>query len=201
VRGPGERAFDLAVALSAFSWAVLGLANAPPADRTSAVRLCITVLHVAVGFLALRRRPLGRLGSPGQLAASLPALMVSGLALGNAHPPSAWPALAQLVFAGGTALALGSFVQLGTSFAVLPALREIRTGGPYRLVRHPAYLGELLMIAACALASPWRAAWPAALALPLVMLRVRAEEGLLERSFAWCTYRERVRWRLFPWLW
>jgi protein-S-isoprenylcysteine O-methyltransferase Ste14 len=198
---PAERAFDLTLALSAWSWAVLGLAHAAPEDQLSVVRLCIAALHLLVGLLVLRRRPLGRLGSVAQLAAALPALVVSGLALKLAHAPHLWPVWAQAVFLVGTALTMASLVRLGRDFSILPALREIRSDGPYRLVRHPAYLGELLMVLGCALASPPLQAWPVLLALPMVMLRVGAEERLLATSLAWCSYRERVRWRLLPGLW
>ncbi len=196
-----ERVFDLCLALSAWSWAGLGLAHAAPADRLGVVRLCIAALHLAVGALVLFRNPLGQLGSARQLAAALPALVISGLALQQAPLPHAWPAAAQLIFALGTGLVLASFAHLGRSFSILPALRDIVTGGPYRAVRHPAYLGELLMILACALAGDPLGFWPVLLAVPFVMLRIAAEERLLTASFAWCCYRERVRWRLLPGLW
>lgn len=198
---PAERAFDLTLALSAWSWAALGLVHAPADDRLSVVRLCIAALHLLVGWLVLRRRPLGRLGSAGQLVAALPALVVSGLALRLAQPPNLWPLWAQAVFLAGTVLALTSLARLGRDFSILPALREVQTAGPYALVRHPAYLGELLMVLGCALASPPLQAWPLLLALPLVMLRVGAEEHLLATSPDWCSYRDRVRWRLLPGLW
>lgn len=198
---PAERAFDLALALSAFSWAVLGTVNAAPMDRVTPVRLGIAALHLLVGLLVLRRERLGRLGSPSQLAAALPALVISGVALRLAPPPHLWPLPAQLVFLAGTILALISLARLGRDFSILPALRGVQTGGPYRLVRHPAYLGELLMLLGCSLAGALTEAWPVLVALPLVMLRVAAEERLLVASFAWCTYREQVRWRLLPGLW
>ncbi len=197
----GERAFNLALALSAWSWAALGLAHADPQDRATVVRLGIAALHLVVGSLVLWRKPQERLGSAWQLAAALPALLISGVALRLAPAPHQWPIAAQLVFLAGTALALTSLVRLGRDFSILPALRGIQTAGPYSWVRHPAYLGELLMLLSCSLAGPLGRAWPVLLALPLVMLRVRAEERVLSGSFAWCAYREQVRWRLVPGLW
>ena len=199
--GLPERAFDVALALSAWRWAAFGLAQASPDDRTGIVRLCIAALHLTVGGLVLFRGPLVRLGSATQLAAALPALVISGVALRLAGSPHLWPLHAQLMFLTGTGMVLASLLHLGKSFAILPALREIRTGGPYRLVRHPAYLGELLMLMACAMACSPIGAWPALVAVPMIMLRIAAEERLLSKSFGWCAYRERVRWRLLPWLW
>jgi len=180
---------------------VLGLLNAAPGDRWTVVRLGIAALHLLVGALVMRREPLDRLGSASQLAAALPALVISGMALRLAPAPQHWPLIAQGVFGVGTALTLVSLARLGRSFSILPALREVRTDGPYRLVRHPAYLGELLMVLGCGVAGPILNAWPLLLAVPLVMLRVRAEERLLASSYPWCAYRERVRWRLLPGLW
>ncbi len=196
-----ERVFDWTLALSAWSWAALGLAHAAPDDRFTVVRLGIAALHLVVGGLVLRRTRLERLGDPAQLAAALPALVISGVALKLAPLPHCWPIAAQLVFGIGLVLTIASLLSLGRDFAILPALRGVQTRGPYALVRHPAYLGELMLLLACGLAGPPLHAWPVLAALPLVALRIHAEERLLERSFAWCSYREQVRWRLIPRIW
>lgn len=91
---------------------------------------------------------------------------------------------------------------MGESFSVLPARRDIVCRGPYRLVRHPAYAGELVMIVVCALSNP---SLPTALVLvavlPFVALRIRAEECLLSGSETYRRYRADVRARLIPCLW
>jgi protein-S-isoprenylcysteine O-methyltransferase Ste14 len=62
---------------------------------------------------------------------------------------------------GGEALAVAfcawllvSVSFLGRCFGVLPEARGLVTSGPYRLVRHPVYLGELGACAGLALAAP-----------------------------------------------
>lgn len=180
---------------------MLGPLEADPADRFTVVRLGIAALHLGVALLVLRRASLQQLGAPWQLLSALPALVISGLALSLAPPPHGWAWAPQLIFALGVLLTLVSFGFLGRNFAIVPALRGLSTTGPYGLVRHPAYLGELMMLAACALAGPWQQAWPLALALPLVALRIAAEERLLAAAPSWESYRGRVRWRLVPLIW
>ena len=49
---------------------------------------------------------------------------------------------------------LVSVVSLGRCFGVLPEARGLVTRGPYRLVRHPVYLGELAACGGLVLAAP-----------------------------------------------
>jgi protein-S-isoprenylcysteine O-methyltransferase Ste14 len=75
--------------------------------------------------------------------------------------------------------------------------------GPYRLVRHPGYLGLVLW----ALASPFlllsvRALAPAALAAAWVVVRTALEDALLRRDLqGYAEYARRVRFRLVPGVW
>ena len=81
-------------------------------------------------------------------------------------------------------------------------LHYLLTRGPFRLVRHPADFGELLMIYACWLAAPVLAtAWPLIAIIPLVALRIFAEERVMVASSAYADYAGKVRWRLIPLLW
>lgn len=75
--------------------------------------------------------------------------------------------------------------------------------GPYRLVRHPGYLGLVLW----ALGSPFlllsvRALAASALAAAWVVLRTALEDALLRRELGgYAEYARRVRFRLVPGLW
>jgi len=46
-----ERSFDWLLGLSVWSWAILGPLHAPAEDRFTVVRLCISALHLLVGWL------------------------------------------------------------------------------------------------------------------------------------------------------
>jgi protein-S-isoprenylcysteine O-methyltransferase Ste14 len=108
------------------------------------------------------------------------------------------------VFAG-VALRYWSMLTLGEFFTrtliVLPG-HSIVTAGPYRVVRHPGYLAQLVVLTAgCALAS--LNLWLVALIGPPLVAayayRIQAEERMLASQFgeAYQGYRSRT-WRLFP---
>lgn len=190
---------DYLLALSIASWAVLGSTATGPASIT---RWAISVLHVTVALAIARRAPAEHVGSPRAIASALPSLIVAGLAFVGAAPTHTWPTAVELVFLSGASLAIYSFVALGPSFAILPARRQIVAHGPYRVVRHPAYAGELLMIGACVLSNPSISrAFLLAAALPMIALRIRAEEELLSSSETYRRYRSRVRARVIPCMW
>ncbi len=106
------------------------------------------------------------------------------------------------MFAGGAVITIGSLVWLGRSFGVMPARRQTVIGGPYRLVRHPAYAGELLIMLACFLSGPSLAAacvW--LLLIPGIVWRILSEEAVLAADPNYQAYRRQVRWRLIPGIW
>jgi protein-S-isoprenylcysteine O-methyltransferase Ste14 len=107
-----------------------------------------------------------------------------------------------VLFAAGALVTIAAFLALGKSFGVLPALRSSVVRGPYRLVRHPAYAGELLMALACFVAGPSLiATLPWLLLLPGVAWRILAEEAVLSADAGYVAYQRQVRWRLMPGVW
>ena len=75
--------------------------------------------------------------------------------------------------------------------------------GPYRIVRHPMYLGAIISIlfTPLALGSYW--ALPAfALIIPVIVLRLLNEEKILRQELAgYPEYCESTRSRLIPLIW
>lgn len=197
-----ERAFNALAGASILSWAVLGMTATEPSTRLTIVRVGITLLNLVVGYLFLVRKPLVRQGGNVGIILCLPSLIVCGSAFKLALPADEWPAVAQTTFALGTILAIVSFAYLGRCFAVLPAVRGVVANGPYRIVRHPAYAGELLMVLGCFLSNPQPLlACPLVAAVPFIVVRIQVEERLLHREDAYHTYVQAVRWRLLPGVW
>jgi len=80
-----------------------------------------------------------------------------------------------------------------------PATAELEVRGPYLLVRHPIYLGTLLVLWAAAAPTVDRL-WFACLSTVYFAVAVPWEEAALQRTIGseYARYRERVRWRIVP---
>jgi len=89
-----------------------------------------------------------------------------------------------LLLVAGIIFAICALIVLGRSISLLPQARRLVTSGPYAMVRHPLYLGEMVAIAGIALQhlSVW-----ALLLLVLVwafqLRRMEYEERVLLQSF------------------
>ena len=113
-----------------------------------------------------------------------------------------WPAAGLTLVTLAAALSLVSLLTIGRFFGVRPALRDLVTSGPYRLVRHPIYLSYVVGDIGYNL-QEWNSV---TLLLVLVgwaslVYRIHAEERLLSQHAGWLTYVALVRYRLFPGLW
>ncbi|MFJ2443271.1 methyltransferase family protein [Streptomyces sp. NPDC087658] len=103
-----------------------------------------------------------------------------------------------------TALLLWARWHLGTMWSSAPMVQEhheLRTDGPYGIVRHPIYSGFLGLITGAMLADGF-GVWIAVLVvtIPWLLYRVHVEDGLMAGRFgaAYDTYRARVP-ALIPW--
>jgi protein-S-isoprenylcysteine O-methyltransferase Ste14 len=99
----------------------------------------------------------------------------------------------------GLLLALWSMLVLGGRFGVAPADRGLVTAGPYRLVRHPMYLGELLSVLGALIGN---VSLPNGLVVALLAAslawRILAEERILA---GYGEYKSATAWRLLPGVW
>jgi protein-S-isoprenylcysteine O-methyltransferase Ste14 len=81
--------------------------------------------------------------------------------------------------------------------------QKVISTGPYALVRHPMYLGMILLMIATplALGSYW-AFVPSLALIPLLAVRAKNEEELLMNELAgYREYMQKTRYRLFPGIW
>ena len=194
---------DYLLGLSLFGWAVAGIVQSW-GDTTALfpVRLSLASLQAMVGVLIFLR-PLAReAGDVRSLLLSLPSFLASGILFRLASPLAAWPLPSKWIFAGGVLWVMLCFWSLRRSFAILPARRALVRGGLYRLLRHPAYLGEYIMACACAYAAASVWAWICLVVLvPLLVVRIRQEEDLLMHDADYVRYQQATRWRLLPGVW
>jgi len=106
----------------------------------------------------------------------------------------------------GLGLIFWSGLTLGRFYSQEVTLQEghrLITHGPYRLVRHPRYLGILFLgIGQSLLFRSWIGLGLTALVMVIVLFRIRDEEALMRREFGeeWETYSRRSN-KLFPHLW
>lgn len=102
----------------------------------------------------------------------------------------------------GAAFSIWAIAHLKASFGLRTAVRELVTTGPYRRIRHPLYVGEIIHILGIAIL----AATPAALALFVVAVALQAIRARIEeRKFlatvpAYAAFRAQTGF-LWPKLW
>lgn len=139
----------------------------------------------------------------GFLAAGVVVTLAPGT--GVPSPAAAWASV--LLIAAGAALRLWSFRTLGRYFTFTVRVSEeqpVVEDGPYRHVRHPAYLGMLLALTGVAL---MLGNWLALLVFEVftvsgVAYRIGVEEHAMEATAGerWTAYAARTR-RLVPYVW
>jgi protein-S-isoprenylcysteine O-methyltransferase Ste14 len=99
----------------------------------------------------------------------------------------------------GLTITCVSFVCLGRSFGIVAANRGLKSGGPYRFVRHPIYLGHALTLTGFVLANSSLFNLVVYVVVCTFQLaRIHAEERILVATSDYDSYRHGVRWRLLP---
>jgi protein-S-isoprenylcysteine O-methyltransferase Ste14 len=88
---------------------------------------------------------------------------------------------------------------LGKGFGVIAALRDVKTSGVYRIIRHPLYSGELL--GGIAVIMQNLSVLNLCIFCTMVwcqVLRMQEEETILCHDETYAAYKDRVRYRLIP---
>jgi protein-S-isoprenylcysteine O-methyltransferase Ste14 len=183
----------------------------PPLTAVTLVTIALGVAglfsegHIGAGVKEDRsnRWVIAALGVLGVLGAYLPAYTdrIDFLTLGGEGVR--W--LGVLLYAAGGVLRLAPVFVLGRRFSGLVAIQpehRLVSSGLYGVIRHPSYLGLLVLSLGWGLA--FRSGVGvilAVLTLPVVLARIDAEERLLSETFGaeYDAYRART-WRLIPYI-
>jgi protein-S-isoprenylcysteine O-methyltransferase Ste14 len=113
-----------------------------------------------------------------------------------------WPAGGFVLVTLSASLSLASLLSIGRQFGLRPALRDLATKGPYRLVRHPMYLAYFIADIGYELQE-----WNVGTVLLVMMgwmsliYRIYAEERMLSQDIRWQAFASSVPYRLIPKIW
>ncbi len=196
-----EKLFNLLFGLNIFGWGIAGIFFSSDTEL-SPVRVCITSINVIVGLLIFFRKkaivPTMLLSSPHWFIV----LFCNGYLFRLAQPLSNWSIYTEGLFIFGSIFTIISFMFLGSNFSIRPSVRGVSTRGTYKIVRHPAYLGEALMALACVIASPHYYAFLIYFVLMAFQVwRINEEESMLRTLPAYVAFAEKTNWRLIPFIW
>jgi len=107
--------------------------------------------------------------------------------------------LSQGIIVAANLLGIATLFNLGRSFGILIACRGVKTGGLYRIIRHPMYLSDILLRVGYTV-SHFNAVTVglALFSISLYIHRARLEEAFLAGQPGYRAYMEKVRYRLLP---
>jgi protein-S-isoprenylcysteine O-methyltransferase Ste14 len=216
---PGTKLYDFLFGLPLIAWYGVGFVQqAPPlahalASVVSAHPDPLVLLDalakgaallfaaVLIGLVALRRpATTGARGFVPKAVAFLGAFLGVAI-LSLPRHAFGWPLqlLSTALIFGGMGFAVYALLWLGRSISVMSEARQLVTGGPYALVRHPLYLGEEVALVGIMLQflSP-TALGVLALQMSFQLWRMRYEEQVMREAFPeYAGYATRVK-RLVP---
>lgn len=182
---------------SSFFVAALPSANQAPIDLANAVWIIGAVIMGA--FSLVRLPPKTAMVTVPAIAASAGMLVIPCL-MRPVSPSTGWLMVAGIVLEMvGVALSQIARIYMGRSFGILPANRGLVSKGPFSSVRHPIYLGWLILTIGFAFSYPTaRNVLLIIASIPFLVWRIEMEEGLLAREPAYRAYQQKVRFRLWP---
>lgn len=187
-----------ALLVGAFGWSLMsqsrGLvaqwhaANRPENFELMLLSQVLTLLFVGMAIgLTLRRLPARSVASgwePRAAAIGGTFLLITLMWTPMGQASTAVLVLANALILGGTILSMWSLHYLGRSFSVMASARELVTGGPYGIVRHPLYLFEAVTMTGVILAHwSWQATLLGAMQFALQFRRMQHEERVLRETF------------------
>jgi protein-S-isoprenylcysteine O-methyltransferase Ste14 len=174
-----------------------------PAALLTIINETMTILFfgLQIGLCLFRRLPLAKSEGlwPRAVAVLGANLNFTLLLLPRVVLSGHWAVIAAALTIAGTLASVAVLIYLGRSFSILPEARKLVTGGPYRLIRHPLYLTE--MISSLGIMLQFQQPWSMLVVVVAIALQIRRmlyEEDILRQSFpAYDAYKQRTA-RLIP---
>lgn len=163
-------------------------------------RVLPVLVHEAmlVGLFVVRRAARATSAAPSDWTVAIAGVLLP-LGLRPAALPGRLATAGDVLQVAAVVAAVVVLARLGRRLGIVAAHRGVATGGPYRLVRHPAYVAYLAGYVGYLLSHPTPAnaaiivAWAG-----VTHARALAEERLLARDPCYARYCERVPWRYVP---
>jgi protein-S-isoprenylcysteine O-methyltransferase Ste14 len=184
--------------IMALSWGAFALLHVRAFQATGEwiyLVFCATETFTALFFM-LRTPPVTVSPRTGDWALAFAGTFASFLFEPVSH--GVLPNAAILIYLGAL-LHLGGMLSLNRSIGMVPARRVVKTGGLYRLVRHPLYASYLISFSGYLLTNTsLRNALVFALTIVLLGVRILREERHLSLDHNYRSYMTRVKFRILP---
>src|SRR5258708_5425950 len=179
-------------ALGSFFFVFLFLVRIDQALQGSITAWFLAAQSALTAFLIIFRKPPQRTSPwPIEMIAWLSSIAPLGIIVSRTTT--------SLFVIPGLIFSIWSLIAIGDSFSIAPSERGLVQRGPFRLLRHPMYAGELYsMIAQCAANHVFWNFLILILFCVTLYMRIIEEESILNGYYR---YTRVVRWRLLPGVW
>lgn len=198
-----DRITNIAFGLTFINLSVVGITSIQTeALFLSMVRFGAVLCNIVMGITLLFNKDARSDASPLHRPFWLGMIICNIIAVKMVNETLPLVCIQSAIYITGIITTLISVASLGQSFSVTPMISTIKTSAIYKLVRHPMYLGETLMLIACGFASESLIIISVIIVyLYITVLRILEEEKVLRHEDAYIKYCHETKWRLIPYIW
>lgn len=199
----GQGIFNIALFIDLTCWSSWQAYRTWQAGNMNYVEASFTIQNmVMVTFILIRSRHRTVDKNLFNQAVALTAFFSGLLFMGQ--EPTGGPAalsISRAVIFAANVIGILSLFNLGRSFGILIALRRVKTGGLYSIVRHPMYAGDILLRVGFLIShvNPFTVA-VFAISSGAYVYRAVLEETHLSSDEEYIKYMQKVRYRFIPYL-